>query len=91
MASIKLHFYFLLLASVVEFPSPFICFNNLTLCLQVDSDDVITKDEQIYILIGAHARCERNIQTQMALVKGTALILITIKYKAPEKYFPNPH
>nr|XP_020478964.1 parathyroid hormone/parathyroid hormone-related peptide receptor-like isoform X3 [Monopterus albus] len=37
--------------------------------LQIDSDDVITRDEQIYILIGAHTRCERNIQTQMALVK----------------------
>lgn len=38
--------------------------------LQIDSDDVITRDEQIYVLIGAHARCERNIQAQMALVKG---------------------
>ncbi|KAF3704431.1 Parathyroid hormone/parathyroid hormone-related peptide receptor PTH/PTHrP type I receptor [Channa argus] len=40
--------------------------------LQIDSDDVITRDEQIYVLIGAHTRCERTIQTQMALVKGRA-------------------
>uniref|UniRef100_A0A665WMJ1 Parathyroid hormone 3 receptor n=1 Tax=Echeneis naucrates TaxID=173247 RepID=A0A665WMJ1_ECHNA len=37
--------------------------------LQIDSDDVITREEQIYVLIGAHARCERDIQAQMALVK----------------------
>ncbi|KAG7227869.1 hypothetical protein INR49_013663 [Caranx melampygus] len=36
---------------------------------EIDSDDVITRDEQIYVLIGAHARCERDIQAQMALVK----------------------
>uniref|UniRef100_A0A3Q1FP85 Parathyroid hormone/parathyroid hormone-related peptide receptor n=1 Tax=Acanthochromis polyacanthus TaxID=80966 RepID=A0A3Q1FP85_9TELE len=36
--------------------------------LQIDSDDVITRDEQIYVLIGAHARCERSIQAQMALI-----------------------
>ncbi|TMS22432.1 Parathyroid hormone/parathyroid hormone-related peptide receptor [Larimichthys crocea] len=35
----------------------------------IDSDDVITRDEQIYVLIGAHAKCERSIQAQMALVK----------------------
>ncbi|XP_070707926.1 parathyroid hormone 3 receptor [Pempheris klunzingeri] len=35
----------------------------------IDSDDVITREEQIYVLIGAHAKCERNIQAQMALVK----------------------
>nr|XP_046233561.1 parathyroid hormone 3 receptor isoform X2 [Scatophagus argus] len=37
--------------------------------LQIDADDVITRDEQIYVLIGAHAKCERNIQAQIALVK----------------------
>uniref|UniRef100_A0A3B4VMK0 Parathyroid hormone/parathyroid hormone-related peptide receptor n=1 Tax=Seriola dumerili TaxID=41447 RepID=A0A3B4VMK0_SERDU len=48
-----------------------ICFKKLTplSLLQIDSDDVITRDEQIYVLIGAHARCEREIQAQMALVK----------------------
>nr|XP_046233563.1 parathyroid hormone 3 receptor isoform X4 [Scatophagus argus] len=35
----------------------------------IDADDVITRDEQIYVLIGAHAKCERNIQAQIALVK----------------------
>lgn len=35
----------------------------------IDSDDVITRDEQIYVLIGAHAKCERNIQAQTSLVK----------------------
>ncbi|KAF7204431.1 parathyroid hormone 3 receptor isoform X3 [Nothobranchius furzeri] len=35
----------------------------------IDSDDVITRDEQIYVLIGAHARCERNIRAQMTLIK----------------------
>ncbi|KAF0025409.1 hypothetical protein F2P81_022290 [Scophthalmus maximus] len=39
---------------------------------KIDSDDVITRDEQIYVLIGAHARCERNIRTQLVLVKGRA-------------------
>uniref|UniRef100_A0A671YUG4 Parathyroid hormone/parathyroid hormone-related peptide receptor n=1 Tax=Sparus aurata TaxID=8175 RepID=A0A671YUG4_SPAAU len=34
-----------------------------------DADDVITRDEQIYVLIGAHAKCERSIQAQMALFK----------------------
>lgn len=37
---------------------------------QIDADDVITRDEQIYVLIGAHAKCERNIKAQIALVKG---------------------
>lgn len=38
--------------------------------LQIDADDVITRDEQIYVLIGAHAKCERTIKAQIALVKG---------------------
>lgn len=37
---------------------------------QIDADDVITRDEQIYVLIGAHAKCERTIKAQIALVKG---------------------
>ncbi|KAM7381714.1 hypothetical protein PAMA_012517 [Pampus argenteus] len=41
----------------------------MTVIALIDSDDVITRDEQIYVLIGAHAKCERNIQAQMALVK----------------------
>ncbi|KAM3592032.1 uncharacterized protein V6R79_011857 [Siganus canaliculatus] len=35
----------------------------------IDADDVITRDEQIYVLIGAHAKCERTIRAQTALVK----------------------
>ncbi|XP_056153581.1 parathyroid hormone 3 receptor [Lampris incognitus] len=31
----------------------------------IDSDDVITRDEQIYILFGARTKCERSILTQM--------------------------
>ncbi|XP_029383778.1 parathyroid hormone 3 receptor [Echeneis naucrates] len=41
----------------------------MTVTALIDSDDVITREEQIYVLIGAHARCERDIQAQMALVK----------------------
>ncbi|KAG7271626.1 hypothetical protein CRUP_009284 [Coryphaenoides rupestris] len=37
---------------------------------QIDSDDVITREEQIYLLIGARAACDRSIQNQMALIKG---------------------
>lgn len=37
---------------------------------QIDADDVITRDEQIYVLIGAHAKCERTIKAQIALIKG---------------------
>lgn len=46
------------------------CDAFLFLFLQIDSDDVITRDEQIYLLIGAHARCERSIKAQMPLIKG---------------------
>ncbi|XP_077482415.1 parathyroid hormone/parathyroid hormone-related peptide receptor-like isoform X2 [Stigmatopora argus] len=35
----------------------------------VDSDDVITRDEQIFVLMGAHANCEKSIQSQMALLQ----------------------
>ncbi|XP_030610741.1 parathyroid hormone 3 receptor isoform X2 [Archocentrus centrarchus] len=41
----------------------------ITVTALIDSDDVITRDEQIYLLIGAHARCERSIKEQMALSK----------------------
>ncbi|XP_019217721.1 parathyroid hormone 3 receptor isoform X2 [Oreochromis niloticus] len=41
----------------------------ITATALIDSDDVITRDEQIYLLIGAHARCERSIKAQMPLVK----------------------
>ncbi|MEQ2270400.1 hypothetical protein XENORESO_020794 [Xenotaenia resolanae] len=41
----------------------------MTAAALIDSDDVITRDEQIYVLIGAHARCERSIRAQMTLIK----------------------
>nr|XP_057918644.1 parathyroid hormone 3 receptor [Doryrhamphus excisus] len=41
----------------------------ITVTALVDSDDVITRDEQIYVLIGAHANCEKSIKAQMALVQ----------------------
>lgn len=45
---------------------------------QIDADDVITRDEQIYVLIGAHAKCERNIKAQIALVKGKCAAIRSI-------------
>uniref|UniRef100_A0A8C4ZS43 Parathyroid hormone/parathyroid hormone-related peptide receptor n=1 Tax=Gadus morhua TaxID=8049 RepID=A0A8C4ZS43_GADMO len=39
-------------------------------CLLIDSDDVITREEQIYLLIGAQDACDRSIRNQMALIKG---------------------
>ncbi|KAM9837947.1 parathyroid hormone 3 receptor [Aulostomus maculatus] len=41
----------------------------ITVTALIDSDDVITRDEQIYVLIGAHAKCEKIIQAQMAFVQ----------------------
>ncbi|XP_061765476.1 parathyroid hormone 3 receptor isoform X1 [Nerophis ophidion] len=41
----------------------------ITVTALVDSDDVITRDEQIYVLIGAHANCEKSIKAQMALAQ----------------------
>nr|XP_019960387.1 PREDICTED: parathyroid hormone/parathyroid hormone-related peptide receptor-like isoform X1 [Paralichthys olivaceus] len=46
----------------------------ITATALIDSDDVITRDEQIYVLIGAHARCERSIQAQMAQVRESDCI-----------------
>lgn len=43
---------------------------SLLLFLQIDSDDVLTRDEQIFLLIGARARCERNIRAQLDVVRG---------------------
>ncbi|RXN12351.1 parathyroid hormone parathyroid hormone-related peptide receptor-like protein [Labeo rohita] len=38
----------------------------------IDSDDVITRDEQIFLLIGARTRCERSIRAQFDVVRGHA-------------------
>ncbi|XP_059386191.1 parathyroid hormone/parathyroid hormone-related peptide receptor-like [Carassius carassius] len=35
----------------------------------IDSDDVITRDEQIFLLIDARARCERSIRAQLDVVR----------------------
>lgn len=49
----------------------------LLICLlQIDADDVITREEQIYVLIGAHAKCERSIQAQISLLRGLCLFFI---------------
>uniref|UniRef100_A0A096MF39 Parathyroid hormone/parathyroid hormone-related peptide receptor n=1 Tax=Poecilia formosa TaxID=48698 RepID=A0A096MF39_POEFO len=53
----------------------------ISYALLIDSDDVITRDEQIFVLIGAHARCERSIRAQMALVEGNRKL-----YSAREKH-----
>ncbi|KAA0725532.1 Parathyroid hormone/parathyroid hormone-related peptide receptor PTH/PTHrP type I receptor [Triplophysa tibetana] len=36
----------------------------------IDSDDVITRDEQIFLLIGARARCEKSIHAQQDQLIG---------------------
>ncbi len=43
---------------------------SMLLFLQIDSDDVITRDEQIFLLIDARARCERSIRAQLDGVRG---------------------
>ncbi|KAI4894709.1 hypothetical protein NFI96_034354, partial [Prochilodus magdalenae] len=35
----------------------------------IDSDDVITRDEQIFLLIGARTKCERRIRAQLSVVQ----------------------
>ncbi|KAF4084636.1 hypothetical protein AMELA_G00108240 [Ameiurus melas] len=35
----------------------------------IDSDDVITRDEQISLLVRARARCERSIRAQLSMVR----------------------
>lgn len=43
---------------------------SMLLFLQIDSDDVITRDEQIFLLIDARARCVRSIRAQLDGVRG---------------------
>lgn len=40
--------------------------NQLKLCVsvQVDADDVLTKEEQMYLLINARRKCERVIKSK---------------------------
>lgn len=37
---------------------------------QVDPDDVLTKEEQIYLLVEAKEKCQRDIKTQLEKIKG---------------------
>ncbi|KAJ8364424.1 hypothetical protein SKAU_G00132550 [Synaphobranchus kaupii] len=48
-----------------------LCFTLEVVNALVDSDDVITRDEQIYLLIGARAKCERSIRAQLDTVRDT--------------------
>lgn len=38
--------------------------------LQVDADDVITKEEQIFLLLKAKAKCERHLKAKVPKVHG---------------------
>ncbi|KAG9350051.1 hypothetical protein JZ751_026404, partial [Albula glossodonta] len=62
-------------AACVRLPSPTEEFPTGVLLCEgfecVDSDDVITRDEQIYLLIGARAKCERSIRAQMDTIRDT--------------------
>lgn len=40
------------------------------ICKQIDTDDVITLEEQVYIISGAHAKCDISIKAQLSLLKG---------------------
>ncbi|XP_058477707.1 parathyroid hormone 3 receptor [Solea solea] len=57
----------MLCSGQIVFLAFFHCVTTVTAL--IDSDDVITREEQIYVLIGAHARCERNIEAQMSLLR----------------------
>lgn len=42
---------------------------------QVDPDDVLTKEEQIYLLVEAKEKCQRDIKAQLEKIKGSVLTL----------------
>lgn len=48
---------------------------TLVLSWQVDPDDVLTKEEQIYLLVEAKERCQGDIKAQLEKIKGSALPL----------------
>ncbi|XP_058261638.1 parathyroid hormone 3 receptor isoform X2 [Hemibagrus wyckioides] len=55
----------------MELFTAFVLFSVLTVAKAlIDSDDVITRDEQIFLLIRARTRCERSIRTQLSTVRG---------------------
>ncbi|KFQ53433.1 Parathyroid hormone/parathyroid hormone-related peptide receptor, partial [Nestor notabilis] len=41
----------------------------------VDPDDVLTKEEQIYLLVEAKERCQRDIKAQLEKIKGKSFCL----------------
>ena len=43
----------------------------LLLSWQVDPDDVLTKEEQIYLLVEAKEKCQRDIKAQLEKIKGS--------------------
>uniref|UniRef100_A0A672UI54 Parathyroid hormone/parathyroid hormone-related peptide receptor n=1 Tax=Strigops habroptila TaxID=2489341 RepID=A0A672UI54_STRHB len=62
--------------------SPFLALNLIAcrgvvtagLSLQVDPDDVLTKEEQIYLLAEAKERCQRDIKAQLEKIKDTSCL-----------------
>lgn len=42
-----------------------------SLSWQVDPDDVLTKEEQIYLLVEAKEKCHRDIKAQLEKIKGS--------------------
>ncbi|KAB5555200.1 hypothetical protein PHYPO_G00030770 [Pangasianodon hypophthalmus] len=55
---------------LMELSTAFVLFSVLmTAKALIDSDDVITRDEQIFLLIRARARCERSIRAQLSTVR----------------------
>uniref|UniRef100_A0A8C8BCA2 Parathyroid hormone/parathyroid hormone-related peptide receptor n=1 Tax=Otus sunia TaxID=257818 RepID=A0A8C8BCA2_9STRI len=47
------------------------CLSSLSL---VDPDDVLTKEEQIYLLVEAKEKCQRDIKAQLEKVKDTSCL-----------------
>ncbi|NXK82611.1 PTH1R protein, partial [Amazona guildingii] len=40
----------------------------------VDPDDVLTREEQIYLLVEAKQRCQRHIEAQLEMIQGTSCL-----------------
>uniref|UniRef100_A0A452J1V8 Parathyroid hormone 2 receptor n=1 Tax=Gopherus agassizii TaxID=38772 RepID=A0A452J1V8_9SAUR len=50
---------------------------SLFLARQVDTDDVLTKEEQIYLLGEAKEKCQTNLKAQLEKIKGTISVLLS--------------
>uniref|UniRef100_A0A8C0HIJ2 Parathyroid hormone/parathyroid hormone-related peptide receptor n=1 Tax=Buteo japonicus TaxID=224669 RepID=A0A8C0HIJ2_9AVES len=50
------------------------CHHFLVLSWQVDPDDVLTKEEQIYLLVEAKEKCQRDIKAQLEKIKDTSCL-----------------